>query len=172
MKERVVYRVDSFVDFTGIERQFVMAALSQETDAALEDWTEGVRDWDIYCPKRLSLGISVCRPEDTFNEETGKAIALGKARRNVDHAFYSTDPGLINRGVVEALLDQEAAFFKQCPGKYITGYDEAKEKYEEEHKMVEAELSLSDEERAALETLLTIPNERVDLVFDLYNYKH
>lgn len=30
MKERVEYRVDSFVDFTGMERKFVMVALSQE----------------------------------------------------------------------------------------------------------------------------------------------
>lgn len=118
MKERVEYRVDTFVDFTGIERQFVMAAVSQEIYAEVEEifLEAGYKD-DHVCPKRLSMGVSVCRPEDEFNEEIGKTIALGKARKSMEHALYSTDSGLINRGVVNALLDQEVAFFKQCPGK-------------------------------------------------------
>ena len=142
MKERVEYRVDSFVDFTGMERKFVMVALSQE----------------------------VCQPEDEFDENMGVQIALGKARKLHNHALYSTDPGLINRGVVNALLDQEVAFFKQCPGKYLKGYDTAKAIYEEGRKMVELEASLSDEERTCLDTLLTSKNDRVDVIYDIYNY--
>lgn len=78
--------------------------------------------------------------------------------------------GLINRGVVNALLDQEVAFFKQCPGKYLKGYDTAKAIYEEGRKMVELEASLSDEERTCLDTLLTSKNDRVDVIYDIYNY--
>lgn len=163
MKERVEYRVDSFVDFTGMERKFVMVALSQEVcaeigpDALLSD-------------KCLSIGVSVCQPEDEFDENMGVQIALGKARKLHNHALYSTDPGLINRGVVNALLDQEVAFFKQCPGKYLKGYDTAKAIYEEGRKMVELEASLSDEERTCLDTLLTSKNDRVDVIYDIYNY--
>ena len=40
MKERVEYRVDSFVDFTGMERKFVMVALSQEVCAEIDPDTE------------------------------------------------------------------------------------------------------------------------------------
>ena len=43
MKERVEYRVDSFVDFTGMERKFVMVALSQEVCAEIDPDTE---NWD------------------------------------------------------------------------------------------------------------------------------
>ena len=72
--------------------------------------------------------------------------------------------------VVNALLDQEVAFFKQCPGKYLKGYDTAKAIYEEGRKMVELEASLSDEERTCLDTLLTSKNDRVDVIYDIYNY--
>ena len=116
------------------------------------------------------FGVSVCQPEDEFDENMGVQIALGKARKLHNHALYSTDPGLINRGVVNALLDQEVAFFKQCPGKYLKGYDTAKAIYEEGRKMVELEASLSDEERTCLDTLLTSKNDRVDVIYDIYNY--
>lgn len=160
MKERVEYRVDSFVDFTGMERKFVMVALSQEVCAEIA----------LLSDKCLSIGVSVCQPEDEFDENMGVQIALGKARKLHNHALYSTDPGLINRGVVNALLDQEVAFFKQCPGKYLKGYDTAKAIYEEGRKMVELEASLSDEERTCLDTLLTSKNDRVDVIYDIYNY--
>lgn len=171
MKERVEYRVDSFVDFTGMERKFVMAAVSQECDASISEFFQeaGYMD-ECESSKRLSIGVAACRLEDEFNEEIGKTIALGKARRSIGHALYSTDLGLINRGVVNALLDQEVAFFKQCPGKYLKGYDAAKAIYEEGRKMVELEASLSDEERTCLDTLLTSKNDRVDVIYDIYNY--
>lgn len=149
MKERVEYRVDSFVDFTGMERKFVMVALSQEVCAEIDPGDEDA----LLSDKCLSIGG---QPED---ENMGVQIALGKLH---NHALYSTDPGLINRGVVNALLDQEVAFFKQCPGKYLKGYDTAKAIYEEGRKMVELEASLSDEERTCLDTLLTSKN--------IYNY--
>lgn len=171
MKERVEFRIDSFIDYTGIERKFVMAAVSQETDAAIAEWfDEANYEDERVSPKRLSIGVSVCRAEDEFNEEIGKTIALGKARKGMNHALYSTDSGLINRGVVNALLDQEVAFFKQCPGKYIAGYNVEKEAYEEGCRMVEAESNLSDEERVCLNTLLTSPDARVDVIYDIYNY--
>ena len=150
MKERVEYRVDSFVDFTGMERKFVMVALSQEVCAEIDPDTENWDEDALLSDKCLSIGVSVCQLHN--------------------HALYSTDPGLINRGVVNALLDQEVAFFKQCPGKYLKGYDTAKAIYEEGRKMVELEASLSDEERTCLDTLLTSKNDRVDVIYDIYNY--
>lgn len=162
MKERVEYRIDSFTDYANIERKFIMAAVSQEVDAVITDYSDGV--------KKLSIGVAICNPEDEFNEEVGKTIALGKARKGNKHAFYSTDSGLINRGVVNALLDQEVAFFKQCPGKYIAGYNTAKEVYELDSRMVEVELNLNDKERECLDTLLTASPEKVNDIVDLYNH--
>lgn len=152
MKERVEYRIDSFTDYANIERKFIMAAVSQEVDAVITD-SNAVQHDGV---KRLSIGVAICNPEDEFNEEVGKTIALGKARKGNKHAFYSTDSGLINRGVVNALLDQEVAFFKQCPGKYIAG---SKEVYELDSRMVEVELNLNDKERECLDTLLTREGE-------------
>lgn len=172
MKERVEYRVDKFVDFTGLERQFVMVALSQEVYAEIDPDAENWDEDAIMSDKCLSIGVAVCQPEDEFNEEMGIQIATGKARKLHNHALYSTDPGLINRGVVNALLDQEVAFFKQCPGKYLKGYDAAKEIYEENSRMVELEASLSEEEHTCLDTLLTSANDRVDAIFDIYNHYH
>lgn len=166
MKERVEYRIDSFIDYANIERKFIMAAVSQEVDAAITDYSA------VHCDgvKKLSIGVAICNPEDEFNEEVGKTIALGKARKGNKHAFYSTDSGLINRGVVNALLDQEVAFFKQCPGKYIAGYNTAKEVYELDSRMVEVELNLNDKERECLDTLLTASPEKVNDIVDLYNH--
>lgn len=166
MKERVEYRIDSFTDYANIERKFIMAAVSQEVDAVITDSDV------VHCDgvKKLSIGVAICNPEDEFNEEVGKTIALGKARKGNKHAFYSTDPGLINRGVVNALLDQEVAFFKQCPGKYIAGYNTAKEVYELDSRMVEVELNLNDKERECLDTLLTASPEKVNDIVDLYNH--
>ena len=164
MKERVEYRIDSFTDYANIERKFIMAAVSQEVDAVITDYSDSdaVQHDGV---KRLSSN-----PEDEFNEEVGKTIALGKARKGNKHAFYSTDSGLINRGVVNALLDQEVAFFKQCPGKYIAGYNTAKEVYELDSRMVEVELNLNDKERECLDTLLTASPEKVNDIVDLYNH--
>lgn len=53
MKERVEYRVDSFVDFTG----FVMVALSQEVCAEIDPDTE---NWDALLSD-LSIGVSTRR---------------------------------------------------------------------------------------------------------------
>lgn len=167
MKERVEYRIDSFTDYANIERKFIMAAVSQEVDAVITDYTDAVHCDGV---KKLSIGVAICNPEDEFNEEVGKTIALGKARKGNKHAFYSTDSGLINRGVVNALLDQEVAFFKQCPGKYIAGYNTAKEVYELDSRMVEVELNLNDKERECLDTLLTASPEKVNDIVDLYNH--
>lgn len=167
MKERVEYRIDSFTDYANIERKFIMAAVSQEVDAVITDYSDAVQHDGV---KRLSIGVAICNPEDEFNEEVGKTIALGKARKGNKHAFYSTDSGLINRGVVNALLDQEVAFFKQCPGKYIAGYNTAKEVYELDSRMVEVELNLNDKERECLDTLLTASPEKVNDIVDLYNH--
>lgn len=111
--EKVEYIVDQFVDYTGTTRNFVMAAVSLENLAL----------------KTVSVGVSVCRPFDTFNEELGKRIALGKAKKHIEHALYASDPGMINSKVVKALLEQEAEYFKRNPGRYLAGYDANAKKF-------------------------------------------
>ena len=52
------------------------------------------------------------------NVELSKIIAEGKAikEKSCIGKLYSTEKGFINGTVVQALLDQELAFFKQNPG--------------------------------------------------------
>lgn len=109
--KKVEYIVDSFKDFTGAERQFVMAAVSLhgEPEVYIEEDGEPI-DNDM---KVLSIGVSVCRPDDEFNETLGKTIAEGKAIKYRNHALYAVDAGLINETMVKALLQQEAEYLKQ-----------------------------------------------------------
>lgn len=108
--KKVEYIVDSFKDFTGEERQFVMAAVSLhgEPEVYIEEDDEPI-DNDM---KVLSIGVSVCRPDDEFNETLGKTISEGKATKYRNHALYAVDAGLINETMVRALLQQEAEYFK------------------------------------------------------------
>lgn len=111
--KKVEYIVDSFKDFTGEERKFVMAAVSLhgEPEVYIEEDDEPI-DNDM---KVLSIGVSVCRPDDEFNETLGKTIAEGKATKYRNHALYAVDAGLINETMVKALLQQEAEYFKVNP---------------------------------------------------------
>ena len=75
--KKVEYIVDSFKDFTGEERKFVMAAVSLHGEPEVyieEDDDRFVTDMNV-----LSIGVSVCRPVDEFNESVCKSIAEGKA---------------------------------------------------------------------------------------------
>ena len=89
--KKVEYIVDSFKDFTGEERKFVMAAVSLhgEPEVYIEEDDEPI-DNDM---KVLSIGVSVCRPDDEFNETLGKTIAEGKATKYRNHALYAVDAG-------------------------------------------------------------------------------
>ena len=128
---KVNYHIDKFVDNNGIEREFIIAAVS--LDIVKDDINPvGVvvfGDTSLFTSvaKVLCLGIAVRRPEDKFNEELGMRIAKGKALKvleNPDKGKLITvsDSGLVNTKMVQALLEQEAEYFKRDPRSYITGY--------------------------------------------------
>lgn len=127
-----VFKIDSFVDFSGKSRQVIMAAISQEIindSYYIINYDQATAE---LFPKVLRLGVAVQNPKDeVVNTELGKVIAEGKALKDKSciGKLYSTDKGFINNLVVNALLDQEMDFFKQNPGKYIKGYNKDKELY-------------------------------------------
>lgn len=166
--ERVEYIVDSFKDFTGKERQFVMAAVSiyNETDVFVEENDVPV-DNDA---KVLSIGVSVCRPNDEFNETIGKVIAKGKATKHRDHALYATDAGLINETMVKALLQQEVRYFKTNPGRYLAGYDSDAEKFRRRAEIKEHIDSLDDEAKTAFNWLVKATDEEMTKMAESVNY--
>ena len=150
-KRKVVYRQGSFVDFAGRTRQYIVAAVSELLPNATEVHTsEGnyvtptkfvvteVSE-DEYVAihsdvvKRISLGFSVCNPEDTFNEELGKTIVLCISEKRPAGVHYATKAGMINTDLVESLITQEMQHFENNPGAVLAGYDKAKAAYLAEH---------------------------------------
>lgn len=139
-KSTIETRVGSFVDYAGNERKYVIAAVSEVLPTTQEDLfgieykVTRLTAWD-YSPedvvkKRLSIGFSVCAPQDDFNEALGKEIAIGKALKRPVHVFYVNNIGLINTPVVEAILKQEMEFFEKHPETVVIGYNNARVKYE------------------------------------------
>ncbi len=150
MRQYIETISDSFVDFAGKIHYFIIAAISEPTvDVAAGDIldiempTEDSEYYDIE--KVLHIGISICSPEDTFNEELGKKLAIGRAAKS-DMKLFATHKGMINSPLVQALLKQEAEYLKKNPERYISGYSAAKIKYLEEKERNELEASFTDDE--------------------------
>lgn len=166
--KKVEYIVDSFKDYTGAERQFVMAAVSLhgEQFIYIEEDDEPVDNDE----KILSIGVSVCRPTDEFNEELGKRIAEGKATKYRDHALYAVDAGLINEVMVKALLKQEAEYFKVNPGRYLAGYDKDAAKYRESERIEGYIDSLEGEAATTFDYLVGASDDEMEKMAEAVNY--
>ena len=166
MKTISRYIVDEFTDYKGNVRKFIIAAVSIPTDASIEEF----RKYDsklLGSLKVLSLGISVCHEEDEFDEYIGSEIAVGKALKYRDHALYSTDIGIVNDTMVMALLKQEAEYFKRNPGRFISGYDEAEQKYLEEQRLKNYIKSLEGEEKSVFMFLLSKAEKAAEMFSNL-----
>lgn len=143
-KDIVMYKSGSFVDFQGVERQFVVCALStssfnnddQQVCLSVYDSTELEVIGEHVLPRAVFIGISVCNPSDEWDEEKGKFVAYHKAAGfkatapEKSAALFATRAGMINEAVVQALLDREVEHLKEDPGYVIKGYNQMKAKYE------------------------------------------
>lgn len=153
IKERVQYHIDSFIDFEGKEHKFVIAAVSTILPRRFKDYSDdyyeggekefatlyhtvecyvegyGVEDdSEDEVVKKVSVGFSICNPEDEFDENIGKLKAYNRAK-NSDAVLYATKSGMINTKVVTALLIQESEYFKENPGSQIKGYRDKMNRY-------------------------------------------
>jgi hypothetical protein len=138
VKNRVVFRNGVFTDYKGNQRQYIVAAVSERTQNANGNYSVVIEESDkpdeiIYSDavKKLTLGFAICSPEDKWNEELGKTIALGKAVKRPSRVMWVSHAGMINNDVVNALIEQEMKFFENNPGSIIAGYDEAQRKYKQ-----------------------------------------
>ena len=147
-KRKVEYRKGTFVDFSGRTREYIVAAVSELLPNAAtvtgpgkkydtpiqyhvtELCGDGHVDIGDQVIKRVSLGFAVCSPDDTFNEELGREIALGKALKRPAGVMYASKAGMINTDLVDALISQEMLYFENNPGAVLAGYDKAKEAYQ------------------------------------------
>lgn len=164
MKQDIAeFLVDSFIDYKGDEHKVVLCALSQTPEKSIDDdnlmvvWSNGYdvdETADIYHDvlRTVSLGVAICCPADkkAFSEEIGKKIALNRAEKSIPK-FVSLEPGVVNTTVVRAFLEQEMAFVKRCPEKFIKGYDEAKTHYNKKLNLDKTVKNLSPEEAEVVE---------------------
>ena len=157
---KVVYKQGNFIDYKGAQVNFILAAVSIPTNTVLvpvdEDGFEDPEKEQYESTKILSLGIAVQRSEDTWDEERGKQIAYGKAIKRRNHVLAATDRGIINTKVVEAILAQEASYMQVNPGRYIAGYDEARDKYLAAKAKEEYMNSLTAEEKLAINVVASV----------------
>jgi hypothetical protein len=98
---KVSYRVDTFKDFNGDLRHFVIAAVSLPTTALVEEFDNDDEyafeaEYTEDCGKVLLLGFSACQSSDAFDEEIGKRIAKLKSLMKFNHykemLIYSVIP--------------------------------------------------------------------------------
>lgn len=130
---KIEYLCDKFVDYRNKEREFILAAVSIPMHGSTDLW-EYVKEAPKFpayldVEKVLAIGISIRHPEDKYDEEFGKRIAVGKSLKGKGKYLLVTDSGLINTKMVRALLEQEADYFKRNPESYIAGYNKAAEKW-------------------------------------------
>lgn len=188
MNNKVQYIIDSFIDFEGKEHKFVIAAVSTilptkcknsnfpfdkelenndlfyDVDIYVEDY--GMCDTYATVVKEVSLGYSICNPEDDFNEEIGKLKAYHRALCSKDKLFV-TKAGMINSPMVEGLLKQEAEYLKSNPGSRIKGYKEKELKYNEQNKLRKELETLNDEQLVIMDFLKNRADSNFFRVFNL-----
>lgn len=136
VKNRIEYRIGEFIDFAGRTRKYVVAAVSELVDCACV--TTLTQNADVIMDevvKKLSLGFSICNPEDKWNEELGKKIALGKAIKRPTRVMYTSHAGMINTEVVNALINQEMKYAEKAPSTVFKGYETAERKWIESNKI-------------------------------------
>lgn len=148
-KDVVMYKSGNIVDFQGLNHPFVVCALStssfnndsQEVAITVYDGFNGTALGDALSPRAVFIGVAVCNPTDTWDEEKGKMIAFNKARGfkptapEKSAAIFATRAGMISEGLVKALLDREVEHIQEDPEYVIKGYNKMKARYEEKQAM-------------------------------------
>ena len=175
MKQDVAeYLIDSFVDFKGEEHKIVACALSQSPEES-EDGCKLAVGWvgdDSYMDtydqdyaevyRVVSVGISVCHPTDTFDEERGKTNAYNKALHDPKcPTIYTKDKGVASKTLVKAFLKQEVNFLKENPERIIKGYDQMKARFDKKQALKARVEGLSDNEKLVMKLAM---KEGVDVV--------
>lgn len=130
---KIEYLCDKFVDYRNKEREFVFAAISipVKVDVYAYDYPLELKKFPTSheISKCLAIGMSIRHPDDKYNVEFGKKVAVGKALKGKGKYLFVDDPGLVNTKMVKALLEQEADYFKRNPESYIAGYTKAAKKW-------------------------------------------
>lgn len=190
MKERTQFIHDSFVDYKGKEHHFVICAYSKllprtfkeaegiEFDADKDDRVEtfAVSYADTYgcldnydkVVKSVSIGVSICNPEDEFNYVVGCKKAQARAK-NSNATLYATKSGMINTTMVTGLLTQEAEYLKNNPDAYIKGYEESKRAYLEKQSKANLFTALPEQAKETINYLRNCSKQLVNNIMKFVN---
>ena len=190
MKERTQFIHDSFVDYKGKEHHFVICAYSKllpktfkeaegiEFDADKDDHVEtfAVSYADSYgcldnydkVVKSVSIGVSICNPEDEFNYIVGCKKAQARAK-NSNATLYATKSGMINTTMVTGLLTQEAEYLKNNPDAYIKGYEESKRAYLEKQKKADIFTALPEQAKDTINYLRNCSKQLANNIMKFVN---
>ena len=179
-KDVVMYKNGSFVDFQGVTRQFVVCALStssfntDEQEVAITTYQrDGLPVSEVVSPRAVFIGISVCNPQDQWNEEKGKMIALAKAKGfkieapEKSAALFATRAGLISEGMINAILDREVQHVIEVPESVIKGYSQMKARWEEEQEIKKYVEETPDELKALSAQLNKLKTEQIERVINV-----
>lgn len=182
MKQVIDYLVGEFTDYKGLVHKVVIASISEELPFYHSHPTHEEEDYSVYhyteskgqedyatVRKALKLGVSVCNPGDSFNEEKGKKAAIARAK-NSSPVLYSTKTGIINTPMVKALMQQELDFIYSNPEIIIPGYNDSKARYEYNQKMNAEIAGLSEDEKKCLEILTSSNTNQVDKLTKLATF--
>ena len=190
MKERTQFIHDSFVDYKGKEHHFVICAYSKllpktfkeaegiEFDADKDDRVEtfavsyaasyGCLDNYDKVVKSVSIGVSICNPEDEFNYVIGCKKAQARAK-NSNATLYATKSGMINTTMVTGLLTQEAEYLKNNPDAYIKGYEESKRAYIEKQKKADIFTALPEQAKDTINYLRNCSKQLANNIMKFVN---
>ena len=190
MKERTQFIHDSFVDYKGKEHHFVICAYSKllpktfkeaegiEFDADKDDRVEtfAVSYADSYgcldnydkVVKSVSIGVSICNPEDEFNYVVGCKKAQARAK-NSNATLYATKSSMINTTMVTCLLTQEAEYLKNNPDAYIKGYEESKRAYLEKQKKADIFTALPEQAKETINYLRNCSKQLANNIMKFVN---
>lgn len=129
-----------FTDFKGEIHKFVIAAVVRKchphTYLETYDYSGDIMYGDKEMEKFMSIGLSICNPEDKYNEKIGMLRAEGRALKprkpeNV-RQMACTKGGMLDDVYVELYLETMKNYIIKDPGKFIPGYNRLCKKWIEQ----------------------------------------
>lgn len=163
MKKVAEFIEGTFVDYKGDKREYTICALS----CPIEEGDDKASDSEV---KQLRLGIAVRRDGDEYVRGIGMAEAERKAKENPFSVLRSDTCGVINSTMVQAILEQEAEFFENNPGKYIKAYNDDAERYFYELELEEKRQKMSKKMQDIHDYLLVAPDWELEILVECLMY--
>ena len=166
MQEKVNNKVvikDSFVDFEGKTHKFIIAAVKTSLKNEYNDIPEVIQSTGIMkissveVPIGLKIGVSICNPDDKYDENLGVIKAVGRAIKS-NPVLYALHSGQLGDKLIHTFLAQEVEYIKKNPEKYIKGYNNAKDKYNLDKEMQQLYNNFTDIEKLIVKGVQNNPN--------------